>query len=183
MKKIIMLAAILISAFSAQQSFAQLKGFRIGLGLEGALPTGNFAQYYSVGGGLSARFEIRPTHKVAVNATVGALIFSPKKIDVNAAGDIKPVVNIPIKIGVKYIFIGHLYGMLEAGNTNSNVYYDDNGTLRHKSFNSFTYSAGVGVQLIGFDIGLRYETFGKDTNDASKFPRSNFTALRLGFGL
>ncbi|GAC1378983.1 MAG: hypothetical protein NVSMB45_00560 [Ginsengibacter sp.] len=175
MKKILTVFVIFFLALFSQFANAQLKGFRIGLGLEGALPSGNFSNVYSGGGGLSARFEIRPTHNLAFNATVGGILFAPK-----SGNGIRTLVNIPVKIGAKYILVGHLYGMLELGNTHSLAYVYGNGSVTHTSNNSFTYAPSVGVQLIGFDIGLRYETFGPlPTNPGN----NSFLGLRLGFGL
>lgn len=176
MKRLLTVLAIFLLALSSQYVNAQLKGFRIGVGLEGALPTGNLSNVYSGGGGLSARFEIRPSHNLAFNATVGGLLFAPK-----SGNGIRTLVNIPVKVGAKYILVGHLYGMLELGNTHSLAYYYSNGSVTHTSNNSFTYAPSVGVQLIGFDIGLRYETFGSLNSNSTG--SNSFIGLRLGFGL
>ena len=172
MKRLLTLAALAIFVVVSQNATAQLKKFRIGLGIEGALPTGDMSNLYTVGGGLTARFEIRPLHNLAFNATAGAMIFSPKDI---SGINTKPMLNIPVKLGVKYIFVGHLYGMLELGNTTSHIYYyqSSNNSLQQATSNNFTIAPGIGVQLIGFDIGLRYESFGSN----------HFTGLRLGFGI
>ena len=173
MRQLLTLITLVLFTMFNQTANAQLKKFRVGLGLEGALPTGDLSNGYSVGGGLTARFELRPLHNLALNATAGAMIFAPKQV--NSGYDIKPLLNIPIKFGVKYIFVGHLYGMIEAGNTNSHLYYYDQNSrsVLQTRTNNFTWAPSIGVQLIGFDIGLRYESFGS----------SNFTGLRLGFGL
>lgn len=174
----ITLLSVALLVVMTENVMAQLKKFKVGLGIEGALPSGDFNNGFSVGGGLTARFELRPTHNIALNVTAGGIIFVPKK----SGYDIKPLVNIPLKFGVKYILVGHLYGMAELGNTHSLIYYVEPNTnnVKHNSFNSFTYAPSIGVQLIGFDIGLRYESFGSKN---SALGSNHFIGLRLGFGL
>jgi hypothetical protein len=150
---------------------AQGKKFKVGLGLEAALPIGNLGDVYSVGGGLSLRFLYKITPQFGATFTTGAIAFAPKDLN-NINVDSKATVNIPYKIGGRYKFTNKFYGIMEAGITHSITFYNDaNNDLQHASGNSFTYAPGVGILLGGFDASLRYEGY----------ENAGFLGLRLGF--
>ena len=167
-------AIILVFSLSIQaQDKKEMTGkkFKIGLGLEGALPIGIMGDVYSFGGGLSLRFLYKITPEFGATFTTGGIAFVPKDIS-NLNDNSKATLNIPFKLGGRYKFTDKFYGIMEAGVTHSIVYYKDtNDNLAHISGNSFTYAPGVGVLLGGFDASLRYEGY-KD---------AGFMGLRLGF--
>jgi hypothetical protein len=147
------------------------KKFKVGLGLDVALPTGALGDAYSLGGGLSLRFLYKVTPQFGVTLTTGFDAFIPKNVN-HLNNDSKASLNIPIKIGGRYKFTDKFYGIMEIGETHSIIYYKDSeGNLAHVSGNSFTYAPGVGVLLGGFDVSLRYEGYSS----------SGFIGLRLGF--
>jgi hypothetical protein len=150
---------------------AQGKKFKVGLGLEAALPVGNFADVYSAGGGLSLRFLYKITPQFGATFTTGAIVFAPKNLN-NIDDNSKAAVNIPFKLGGRYKFTKRFYGIMEAGITHNITYYKDiDDDLQHVSGNSFTYAPGIGVLLGGFDMSLRYEGY----------ENAGFMGLRLGF--
>jgi len=144
------------------------KKFKVGLGLEAALPVGNLNNAYSVGAGLTLRFLYKITPEFGATFTTGGIAFIPKSINKNA----KASLNIPIKIGGRYKFTDKFYGIMEVGSTHSIVYYKGiDNNLAHTSGNSFTYAPGVGLLLGGFDVSLRYEGYSS----------AGFIGLRMGF--
>ncbi|MES2275044.1 MAG: outer membrane beta-barrel protein [Bacteroidota bacterium] len=170
MKKNFTFAVALLLAVIAVSASAQDKSsekFRIGLGLEGALPTN---AGYNYGGGLTLRVAVPIGDASAVTGTTGVMAFIPKSISgVNS----KAQLNIPIKAGYEYMFNGTLYGLGEAGFTIARVYIPSATTSSLSSVSStdFTYSFGVGAHLGAFDPSLRYEGYSS----------AGFIGLRLGF--
>jgi hypothetical protein len=147
------------------------KKFKIGLGLEAALPVGTFGQAYSVGGGLTLRFLYKITPQFGATFTTGVIAFAPKNLN-NLNSNSKATLNIPFKLGGRYKFTDKFYAIMELGTTHSITYYKDiNDNLAHVSGNSFTYAPGIGVLLGGFDASLRYEGY----------KSAGFLGLRLGF--
>lgn len=147
------------------------KKFKVGLGVEGALPVGVMGDAYSVGAGLSLRFLYKITPQFGATFTTGGIAFIPKDLN-NLNSDSKATLNIPVKLGGRYKFTDKFYGIMEAGVTHSIIYYEDaNGNLAHLTGNSFTYAPGIGVLLGGFDASLRYEGY----------ENAGFIGLRLGF--
>lgn len=176
MKKqlLILVSVIFLFALSAQAQDASKvtgKRFRIGLGLEAALPLGNLSNVYSVGGGLTLRFQYKATDKFAVTFTTGGIAFIPKNVN-NISATSKASINIPFKLGGRFLITEKFYAIMEAGLTNNIVYYKNaNNHLAHTSGSSFTYAPGIGVLLGAFDASLRYEGYNS----------SGFLGLRLGF--
>ncbi|MEB0260895.1 hypothetical protein [Mucilaginibacter sp. 10I4] len=168
MKKIFTIAFIILAGF-ATKSHAQ--GFKLGLGLEGALPLGSLKDYYNVGAGLTIRGAIGIDASSAVTITTGAIAFIPKDLS-NVGLDTKAQLNIPIKAGYKYKFGGPFYGIAEAGATIVRSYFSDaNGNLQSIGSTHFTYAPGIGVDLGGFDASIRYEGY----------QGQGFMGLRIGF--
>lgn len=90
---------------------------------------------------------------------------------------INAMLSVPVKLGGKYFFTEKLYGMLELGTVSNRILNaDDEGVGLSPSYSAFVYAPGVGAQLGGLDIGLRYEAFSKDGSES-------FLGLRLGFNL
>ncbi|MEO5499872.1 MAG: hypothetical protein ABIR31_00395 [Ginsengibacter sp.] len=176
MRKQLTLLTVIILVFSISiqgQDKKEISGkkFKIGLGLEAALPVGIMGDAYSFGGGLSLRFIYKITPEFGATFTTGGIAFVPKDLK-NLNDNSKATVNIPFKLGGRYKFTNKFYGIMEAGVTHSIVYYKDvNDNLAHLSGNSFTYAPGVGVLLGGFDASLRYEGY----------ENAGFMGLRLGF--
>lgn len=169
MKSLITGTFIAILVIASTGANAQGKKFKVGLGLEAALPVGNLGTVYSVGAGLSLRFLYKITPKFGATFTTGGIAFIPKG-GINKSS--KASLNIPFKVGGRYKFTDKFYGIMEIGDTHSIVYFDDtNNSVAHVSGDSFTYAPGVGLLLGGFDVSLRYEGY----------QSAGFLGLRLGF--
>ena len=177
MKKQLLVLTALFLIFSltiqAQDDKATMgKKFKVGLGLDVALPVGDLGDAYSIGGGLSLRFLYKITPEFGATFTTGFDVFAPKNIN-NIDDNSKAALNIPFKIGGRYKFTNKFYGLMEVGTTHNITYYKDTNTgdVAHVSANSFTYAPSIGVLLGGFDVSLRYEGY----------KSAGFVGLRLGF--
>lgn len=172
-KQLSILCALLLlisTTTLAQDTTATITGkrFKVGLGLEAALPLGNLGKAYTFGGGLSLRFLYKITPQFGATFTTGGIAFFPKSIN----KDSKATLNIPFKLGGRYKFTDKFYGIMEAGVTHSIIYFKGVGNnVAHVSDNSFTYAPGVGLLLGGFDVSLRYEGYSS----------AGFLGLRMGF--
>ncbi|MFD0795110.1 outer membrane beta-barrel protein [Mucilaginibacter litoreus] len=171
MKKFLTIAVIILLG-GAVQSNAQ--SFKMGLGIEGALPVGTFKEAYNFGGGLTLRagFGIKPTGMVTL--TAGAIGFIPKDLESDYE-DIQAQLNIPIKAGYKYMVTPHFYVIGEAGVTIIKTFYEDGEEegIGSGSTSKFTYAPGIGVKFGAIDLSARYEGY----------DHGGFMGLRLGFGL
>jgi hypothetical protein len=172
MKTKFTLALVVLLSLASTKMFAQEKGLSFGLGLEGGLPIGSFANGYNFGGGATVRLAYNLDETSAITATTGAIAFIPKDI---TGVDMKAQLNIPIKLGYKYMLGDVLYGLGETGFTIARVYMPTiagtSGTLTSVSSTEFTYSVGVGAKLGAFDPSIRYEGYSG----------AGFLGLRLGF--
>ncbi|MBL4678125.1 MAG: hypothetical protein JKY70_18250 [Mucilaginibacter sp.] len=169
MKRIFTIAFILMMAATAQ---LRAQGFKLGLGVEGALPLGDMSDLYKVGVGLTFRGAISLPAAGDVTLTSGAIAFLPKDLTY-LGNDSKAQLNIPIKAGYRQMVQGPLYLMGELGATIVRSYYGDaNGDLQSVGATRFTYAPSAGVILGSFDASLRYEGY----------KGQSFVAVRLGFG-
>ena len=166
-----MLLALVASQASAQDSETKsYKKVRIGLGLEGALPSGGLKTMYNYGGGASFRVAVAFSEKSAVTATTGAIAFIPK--DLAGGVDMKAQINIPIKAGYKYMLSNKVYALGEAGTSIVKSYaVDGAGNVYSANGSAFTYAASIGAHALGLDTSLRYEGYSG----------AGFLGLRLGF--
>lgn len=176
-RKLIMVTTILLAfsfpmhAQTHEKKEVSGAKFKVGLGLEGALPVGNMGDVYSVGLGLTLRMLYKITPEIGATFTTGGIAFIPKNLH-NLGSSSKATANIPFKLGGRYKFTNKFYGIMEAGVTHSIVFFtgaDDKVTS--VSGNYFTYAPGIGVILGALDASLRYEGY----SDAG------FIGLRLGF--
>ncbi|MFD2143921.1 hypothetical protein [Mucilaginibacter antarcticus] len=162
----------MLLALASTKMFAQDKGLTVGLGLEGGLPIGSFANGYNFGGGATLRLAYNLDETSAITATTGAIAFLPKKV---TGVDMKAQLNIPIKVGYKYMLSDVIYGLGESGFTIARVYMPTitgtTGGVTSVSSTQFTYSVGVGAKLGAFDPSIRYEGYSG----------TGFLGLRLGF--
>jgi hypothetical protein len=179
MKKLVLtlLAGAMLLAnvnLKAQDSKGGVNGFRFGIGLEGALPSGGL-KAYDAGAGLTLRFSQGVAENFDATLTSGGMAFFPKSFS-GATANTKASIFIPIKLGGRYMFSENFYGMAEAGITIAKTYTvkSFSGTTPTYGFvssSSFTYAPSIGARFGGFDIGVRYE--GLDGG--------GFMGLRLGY--
>jgi len=178
------ITSLLLSALFAISANAQDKKFSLSLGLEGGLPisAGLKSAYSAVAGG-SLRAQYNINEKISATLSAGGLGFLPKDIAGIASGTstkASAMVSVPVKVGGKYFFSEKLYGMVELGMASNTVLSSNSSgsgaSVSNYSYSAVVYAPGIGAQLGGFDVGLRYETFSKNGS-------SSFLGLRLGFNL
>jgi hypothetical protein len=172
--KMLMAAAIILFAVSANAQFR--KPVKFGVGLSAALPTGMpslSGENFKYGGGIDFKLGIRIIPKLAATVSGGVNGFLTTKA--LSGGKADGLLAIPIKVGAKYFFFKKLYGAMELGITSGTLYHYDAVTDKldqYKMGSSFTYAPGVGVQIASFDFGIRYE----------HITAGGFFAFRFGLG-
>ena len=178
-------SAFLLSALFVVSANAQDKKFSLSLGLEGGLPiSAGLKTLYSGAAGGSLRAQYNINEKISATLSAGGIGFIPKDIKGIAAGTststkASAMLSIPVKVGGKYFFAKKVYGMVELGMASNTVFSasaSSGAGVSNYKYSAVVYAPGVGAQLGGFDIGLRYETF-------SKGGSSSFLGLRLAFNL
>lgn len=142
----------------AQETESFDQGFRLGIGVNGGLPTNNDFYDWSLGGDVRLQYDL--SKKTSVTLTTG---FTNLFIDQNA----KDLGFIPIKAGFKaFVWEDQFYVLGEVGGgiavTNG---YDKN---------TYIWAPGIGYVNKAIDISLRYEAYTEyDTNQI---------ALRVAYG-
>lgn len=176
MKRFIYFLSIfmLLFAFSHETSAQRTdKTFSFGIGLEGAFPTGDLANGYGAGGGLT----LRASYKMGsgfITLTSGAIVFTPKSF--NDDDDLKAAMQIPFKAGYKFIFKEYFFVMGEIGYSSFSSYTTGlNNELVKLTNSGFAYAPTIGVQYNWLELGIRYETFSVTGGSLS------YTGARLGF--
>jgi len=164
-KAIIFLVAVLYVLSTRAQK--ETKKFSAGFGIEAGVPTGNSSNAYTSAFGLTIRLSWLAGPGF-VTFTSGAIAFAPKTV----AG-VKPKVGleIPVRVGYKYIIHHHLFLMGETGYSDFNAYYGANGKVQSTQSGSVLFAASVGYQANAFEIGLRYGVANS----------SGVAGVRLGF--
>jgi hypothetical protein len=181
MKKSLPAVLFVLSLFCFNHANGQRdeRTFSFGFGLEGAFPVGQKAlkDYYGGGGGVTARASYHAGPGF-ITLTTGALVFIPKSFD----ADYPEVgVQIPVKLGYKYIFAEHLFVQAEAGYSSFGVgYTDEYDQTISEHYGGFTYAPTIGANFGVFELGLRYESILgiKVTGESSSL---NSLGLRIGF--
>jgi len=150
-KKVIifLVAALCVLSTRAQK---ETKKFSAGFGIEVGIPTGNSSNAYNSAFGLTIRLSWLAGPGF-VTLTSGAIGFAPKTVY-----GVKPKVGleIPVRVGYKYIIQHHLFLMGEVGYSDFKAYYGQNGHVGSTSSGSFIVAPSVGFQANAFEIGLRY---------------------------
>ena len=136
----------------------ETKKFSVGLGFEPCFPTGNYTSAYSLVAGLTIRFSYHAGPGF-VTLTTGALGLAPKKV---TGQPTKLGLQIPVRVGYKYIIQHHFFLMGETGLADTKIYYSNQGKLQSLDRASFIIAPSVGVQFNAFEISLRYELNAKD---------------------
>jgi hypothetical protein len=152
MKKKVILFLVAAFCLTAAKAQRETEKFSFGLGLEAGIPTGKENKTYATAIGLTARLSWLAGPGF-VTVTGGAVAFTPKS---NPDGAEKAGLEIPIRVGYKYIIQHHLFVMGELGYAHFTSYYGLDGNVASVSSGSMTFTPSVGYTAGMFEIGLRY---------------------------
>ncbi len=128
---------------------------RIGVGLEVALPQGDWSDAYNTGFGGTARFEMPFAANIVGMVTAGYLSFGGDDIEEDGYSASYSASVIPIMAGVKYYLSPGFYGMTEVG---FNIFSFDS-EVSSSGFGDFNFDGGASTSetKIGLGIGAGYE--------------------------
>lgn len=173
MKKSILLFALV---FVSMASFAQV---RVGFGLLGASPGGDFGDFYDfgVGGYLEPKYSV--TEDLSVGVHLAWMAFAGGNISGSGTGSsvsLSAAKVVPVlAIGQYYFAAGKLYAGLGLGpyivDFGSIDGSSSGGSSSSSSDTKFGFSPKVGINLGGFDLGVAYHI----VSDL------NFLGFNLGF--
>lgn len=170
MKKLFLLTAVAgLFAFS-NVSAQNVRGPKLGIGADFAVPVGSLSDGYKFGIGGSLLFQTPITTKLNFTASAGYLNFIGKN-DVQyvslsengfniVSGKNPNAGAIPVKVGVRY-FIGDSF---YAGGEVGAAFITGDG-----STTAFAYSPNIGFELPvanknTIDLGVKYEGWSKDSS-------------------
>jgi hypothetical protein len=173
MKKLLLILGVTV--LTTASSYAQKKGTgvsrpSISVGVDGALPLGDFKQGYKMGIGGTVKGAVPVAPGLDATLTAGYLSFAGKsesyfgEVYKNAALNL-----IPIKAGMRYTIAGGPYFEPQLG-------YTILSSKDFKSTGAFTYAGNVGVMLSPeVDLGVRFEAMSKNSSTTS------FLGARLAY--
>lgn len=134
------------------------QGFRLGIGINGGLPTDNDLYNWSLGGDVRLQYDL--TKRTSLTLTTG---FTNLFID----NDVKDLGFIPVKAGFKaFVWEDQFYvlGEIGGGIAVTNGYKQD----------TYLWAPGIGYAGKDIDISLRYEAYTEYDTDQ--------IALRVAYG-
>ena len=168
MKKLFLLTAI-AGAFAFSNVSAQnVKGPKLGIGADFAIPMGNLSDGYKFGVGGSLLFQTPIANKLNFTASAGYLNLlgksNVKYIALNSNGfyvdqaDVPNAGVIPVKVGARYFISERFY----AGGEIGAAFFTGEG-----GGTAFAYSPGIGFELPlanknAIDLSARYEGWSKN---------------------
>jgi opacity protein-like surface antigen len=163
MKKTILSLAILgisITAF-AQKKEDDVQMLKFSVGLEAALPLGDFGKASTFGIGGTAQADYKVTDDLALNLNAGYISFLPKSITVlGITSKGKAVGYIPILGGIRYYFSEQVFALAQLGVTIA--------TASNTSTSLFTYAPGIGYKFSdNVDAALKYTGYSKNSVNSS----------------
>jgi len=170
LKKISFLSLALFLMFNQLTAQTKSRESQIGLGLDGALPVGDFKDVADYAIGVSLLYQKPVADNLSITGNVGYLRFHGPDVFTN----IKYKEGfVPIKAGARYFFGSKVYAAAELGVSISTASGSGSGT-------SFVYVPGLGTTWpVGkngsLDIGLRYENWTRSGGTRS------FAGIRAGY--
>jgi hypothetical protein len=163
MKKTILSIAIIVISIAA---FAQKKDddfqmLKLSVGVEAALPLGDFGKASTFGIDGTAQADYKVTDDLALNLNAGYISFLPKSITVlGITSKGKAVGYIPILGGIRYYFSDEVFALAQLGITIA--------TASGTSSSLFTYAPGVGDKFSdNVDAALKYTGYSKNGTNSS----------------
>jgi hypothetical protein len=153
-------ALTLLSAHNSQAQDTKTfdQGFRLGIGLNGGIPTDNDNYDWSLGSDVRLQYDLTP--KASLTLTTG---FTNLFVDPN----VDDLGFIPVKAGFKAFVAGdqfYVLGEVGGGFAVTNGY----------DKNTYIWAPGVGFATENIDISLRYEAYTEYDTDQ--------IALRVAYG-
>ncbi|MDB4904630.1 MAG: hypothetical protein JWQ63_3911 [Mucilaginibacter sp.] len=176
MKKVTKLLAVAFTAtalFLTSNVKAQttpVNALRLGIGVEGGIPTGSITNFSNFELGGTARLQYGLSNNLALTLTSGYYNFFAKGntiAGVNYATKPSGQGLIPIKLGIKAFFTQNLYFGAEAGAGLETNYAKNTKLL---------LSPGLGYATKSWDVGVRYESLSGQSDSYGT------VALRIAYG-
>jgi hypothetical protein len=148
--KIYLLVVLFVLAISVNaQTKAAEKSFKLGIGVTGGLPMGDFKTIESLAYGVDLMGEISMSSSLALTVSAGYVDFAKK-----SGFSAWKLGGIPVLGGVKINLSDKLYGSAQAGLTF--------GTASGAG-SSFTYAPGIGYKLSDkLDLLVKYQAASKN---------------------
>jgi Outer membrane protein beta-barrel domain len=163
MKKTILFIAIIgiSTAAFAQKKEDDFQKLKLSVGVEAALPLGDFGKSSSFGIGGTAQADYKVTDDLGLNINAGYISFLPKSITVlGVTSKGKAVGYIPILGGIRYYFGEQVFALAQLGVTIA--------TASGTSTSLFTYAPGIGYKFSdNVDAALKYTCYSKDNVNSS----------------
>jgi hypothetical protein len=173
--KFIAIAVAAMAMFFTTQVKAQTSDpnkWRLGIGIEGGIPTGDITSFSNFNLGGTARLQYGVGKDFAITLTSGYYNFFAKSSSATIGGvtyTTKPsdLGMVPIKAGVKYFFVPSIYLGGEAG-----VGLETN----YAKYTKLLLTPGIGWANKSWDVGVRYENY---SGQGDSF---GTVALRIAYG-
>lgn len=163
MRKVFLTMAAVAAIASA--SFAQSGKNEVSIGAEVGLPMGDFGEAFKTGFGGSLKGLYGVGTAGQITATVGYTAYKMKgsieEIDMSTG-------ILPILAGYRHNF-GGFYIEPQVGYGIIRVKAKFLGESESESEGAFTYAAGAGYQVSGFDFGVRYQASTKSGDSFGLF--------------
>ncbi|RZA00503.1 MAG: hypothetical protein EOP47_13760 [Sphingobacteriaceae bacterium] len=166
--KLVAVALTAVAIFFGSNVKAQTNeksAWRLGIGVEAGLPTGDIKDYSNFQLGGTARLQYGVANNLAVTLTSGYYNFFAKSEFADLGG--KDVGIVPVKLGIKSFFTDNLYFGAEAG---AGFETNEGGNTK------LLLSPALGWADKSWDFGVKYEHF---TGQGSNY---GAVGLRVAYG-
>lgn len=166
---------------------------QVSLGVDLALPLGDFGDFYSLGVGPSAGFEYPVGDNIGLTAQVSYMFLT---VQSDFKDGVKSSSMLPAQLGVKYYFMDQqegFYGHAQLGIHNLSLTTKEvvvpgipplipEMTIPEETTSStnFSWGIGAGYQLEKLDIGLRFNSISPDS-DIEGAEASTYIGLRVAY--
>ena len=163
---------------------------QVSLGVDLALPLGDFGEAYSLGVGPAAGFEFPVGDNIGLTAQLSYQFLT---VDSELKDLVKSSSMLPAQVGVKYYFMDQqegFYGHAQLGIHSNSVTTEDQEftflgqttTIEGETTSStnFSWAIGAGYQLEKLDIGLRYNSISPDS-DIEGASANSYIGLRVAY--
>ena len=152
MKKLLLLLTSVISL--SLFSNAQKGNNQIGVAFEAGLPTGDFGTFFNTGYGGTLKGLLGVGTTGQVTFTSGYVSFKEKG---STSGNEASINIIPVLLGFRDNLNG-LYIEPQLGYGSYSSKFTENGMSGSDSQGAFTWAIGLGYQVSGFEMGVRYQS-------------------------